>query len=82
MSEITFDRAPRFAELSEWLHQLAADHPDLMHSNCSPIAANVYAIPPDFGCSKYWFEMMAQKSFDYFDLVGLQALPAYSIKSG
>jgi hypothetical protein len=27
-------------------------------------------------------EMMAQKSFDYFDLVGLQALPAYSIKSG
>lgn len=30
MSDITFDRAPRFAEMSEWLRQLAADHPDLM----------------------------------------------------
>jgi hypothetical protein len=30
MAVITFDRAPRFAELGEWLHQLAADHPDLM----------------------------------------------------
>ncbi|PMN96571.1 hypothetical protein BCT16_14850 [Vibrio sp. 10N.222.54.B6] len=25
--------------------------------------------------------MTAQKSFDYFDLVGLQALPVYSIKN-
>ena len=30
MSEITFDRAPRFTELSEWLQQLASDHPELM----------------------------------------------------
>ena len=30
MSQITFDRAPRFAELSEWLHQLATDHPHLL----------------------------------------------------
>jgi murein tripeptide amidase MpaA len=27
---IHFDRYPRFAELTEWLHQLAADHPDLL----------------------------------------------------
>ena len=30
MSEISFDRAPRFAELSEWLHRLATDHPHLL----------------------------------------------------
>lgn len=30
MSDITFDRAPRFAELTEWLRQIAADHPDLV----------------------------------------------------
>ena len=30
MAEITFDRAPRFNELSEWLHQLADEYPDLV----------------------------------------------------
>jgi hypothetical protein len=30
MSDITFDRAPRFAELSDWLRQTAASHPDLV----------------------------------------------------
>ncbi len=30
MTEIRFDRAPRFAELSEWLQQLAADYPELV----------------------------------------------------
>ena len=30
MAEIRFDRAPRFAELTEWLHQLASEYPDLV----------------------------------------------------
>ncbi|HEY5663731.1 MAG TPA: M14 family metallopeptidase [Ilumatobacter sp.] len=30
MAEIRFDRTPRFAELTEWLQQLAADHPGLV----------------------------------------------------
>ncbi|MEO6653633.1 MAG: M14 family metallopeptidase [Ilumatobacteraceae bacterium] len=30
MSDITFDRAPRFNELTEWLQQLAGDYPDLV----------------------------------------------------
>ena len=30
MADITFDRAPRFNELTEWLQQLAADYADLV----------------------------------------------------
>jgi murein tripeptide amidase MpaA len=30
MADIVFDRAPRFNELTEWLHQLAAEYPDLV----------------------------------------------------
>jgi murein tripeptide amidase MpaA len=30
MADIRFDRAPRFAELSEWLQQLAAEYPELV----------------------------------------------------
>jgi murein tripeptide amidase MpaA len=30
MADIRFDRAPRFAELSLWLGELAAEHPDLL----------------------------------------------------
>lgn len=29
MTDIAFDRAPRFQELTEWVRRLAADHPDL-----------------------------------------------------
>ena len=30
MSDITFDRAPRFNEMTEWLQQLTGSHPDLV----------------------------------------------------
>ena len=30
MAEIRFDHAPRFAELSEWVQQLADEHPELV----------------------------------------------------
>ncbi|MEO6570698.1 MAG: M14 family metallopeptidase [Ilumatobacteraceae bacterium] len=30
MSEIRFDQAPRFAELTAWLHKLASEYPDLV----------------------------------------------------
>jgi len=30
VSDIVFDRAPRFAELTQWLRQLATEHPDLL----------------------------------------------------
>ena len=30
MSEIRFDHAPRFVEMTEWLQQLAAEHPELV----------------------------------------------------
>lgn len=30
MGDIVFDRAPRFNELSEWLHQLADEYSDLV----------------------------------------------------
>mgnify|MGYP007010892632 CR=1 FL=1 len=30
MSDITFDRAPRFNELTDWVRRIADDHPDLV----------------------------------------------------